>query len=208
MLFRSRDTKEKAQFSVDNLTATIDGLLADIQQNMFNKALAFRDARITTIYEGTTAIQANDFVGRKLAMDRGAAMQTLLADMRATLTGLEAAPGEDLAAIRAQFAPAVAALEDAAGWVVENYEARTADVLGAAFNLLMLAGCVCGGWQLARAALVASEKLAAGEDPKFYGAKLVTARFYAEQLLPRAAALLVSARAGATAMMALDPEQL
>ena len=167
----------------------------------------FRDARITAIYEGTTAIQANDFVGRKLALDRGAAMQALLADMRATLAGLDAADGEDLAVIRTRLAPAVDALEAAADWVVANYEARQADVLGAAFNLLMMAGCVCGGWQMAQAALVASAQLAAGEDPKFYGAKLVTARFYAEQLLPRAGALLTVARAGAASMMALDPEQ-
>ena len=85
--------------------------------------------------------------------------------------------------------------------------ARQADVLGAAFNLLMMAGCVCGGWQMARAALAASAQLAAGGDPKFYGAKLVTARFYAEQLLPRAGALLTVAKAGAASMMALDPEQ-
>ena len=167
----------------------------------------FRDARITTIYEGTTAIQANDFVGRKLALDRGAAMQALLADMRATLAGLDAADGEDLAVIRTRLAPAVDALEEAADWVVANYEACQADVLGAAFNLLMMAGCVCGGWQMARAALAASAQLAAGGDPKFYGAKLVTARFYAEQLLPRAGALLTVAKAGAASMMALDPEQ-
>ncbi|TCO80979.1 hypothetical protein EV699_1101 [Plasticicumulans lactativorans] len=167
----------------------------------------FRDARITTIYEGTTAIQANDLVGRKLAHDRGSAMQALLADMRATLAELADAPGDDLAAIRAGLAPAVDALAEVTDWVVANHETDPAEVLGAAYNVLMLAGCVCGGWQMARAALAATRKLVAGDDPAFHEAKLLTARFYAEQILPRAGALLTGAKAGARTLMALAPEQ-
>jgi len=74
-------------------------------------------------------------------------------------------------------------------------------------NYLMLAGYVCGGWQMARAALVAQEKLTVGEDPEFHEAKLITARFYVEQILPKATALLNAIKAGGKSTLALAEGQ-
>jgi hypothetical protein len=79
--------------------------------------------------------------------------------------------------------------------------------MAAAVNYMMLTGYVCGGWQMARSAMVAQGKLAAGEDPPFHEAKLVTARFYAEQILPKAGALLGAVKSGGTTIMALEEEQ-
>jgi hypothetical protein len=74
-------------------------------------------------------------------------------------------------------------------------------------NYMMLVGYVCGGWQMARAALVAQEKLTAGEDTSFHEAKLVTSRFYAEQILPKAGALAAAVRAGGNSTLALAEAQ-
>ncbi|MDQ2693941.1 MAG: acyl-CoA dehydrogenase [Pseudomonadota bacterium] len=162
-----------------------------------------RDARITTIYEGTTGIQALDLVRRKLPADRGAAMAALLADMRAVAKELATADAE-LAVIRAALEEGIRHLDDASRRLL----AAGADaVLAQAVNYLLLAGYVCGGWQLARAALAARRRLAAGADADFYRARLVSARFYAEQILPRAGALAAAVASGATATLALDEAQ-
>ncbi|PWV60074.1 acyl-CoA dehydrogenase C-terminal domain-containing protein [Plasticicumulans acidivorans] len=190
---------------VTSLGVQVHGGMGYVEET--GAAQFLRDARITTIYEGTTAIQANDFVGRKVAHDGGAALGVLLNEMKATLEELAAAPGDDLAAIRASLTEGVRALEELGQWVVANFKPNMVDVLGEAVNAVMLAGYVCGGWQLARAALVANAKLAAGEDPAFYEAKVLTARFYAEQLLPKASSLLTTVKTGARTMMALTEEQ-
>ena len=79
--------------------------------------------------------------------------------------------------------------------------------MAASMSYLMLTGYVCGGWQMARAALVAQDKLEQGEDASFYGAKLITARFYAEQILPKAGALVQAIKSGGSSVMALNEEQ-
>lgn len=160
-----------------------------------------RDARITTIYEGTTGIQANDLVGRKLQMDRGEAMVALLAEMRSTAGKLEATSDEALSVIHRPFSAAVQALEEATHWVLETYPQDPNAVLSGAVDYLLLSGYVCGGWQMARAALVAHAALVAGEDVDFHAARLNTARFYAGRILPRAGALLEAIRSGGTAVM-------
>jgi hypothetical protein len=165
-----------------------------------------RDARITTIYEGTTGIQANDLVGRKLLRDRGAALAALVADLRATHGELAADAG--LADLHRAFGDGIAAVESAARWLAAHAADDPATPGAVAYHLLMLLGIVTGGWQLARAALVASRRLAEGaSDPDFYRAKVLTARFFGEQFLPQATAHLRAIEAGAGTLTALPDEQ-
>lgn len=154
-----------------------------------------RDSRITTIYEGTTGIQAADLAGRKLNMDKGAAMQALIADMETTVGELGQAAGDDLATIQAALSEGVKALAGATGWILNSRDPNA--VMAVSVDYLMLAGYVCGGWQMARAAVAAQRKLMIGADPVFHEGKLITARYYAEHVLPKAGALLRPCKAAA-----------
>ncbi|CDH44915.1 MAG: acyl-CoA dehydrogenase [Candidatus Competibacteraceae bacterium] len=164
-----------------------------------------RDSRITTIYEGTTGIQAADLAGRKLSMDQGAAMRALITEMGEVAEQLGQAPGDDMAAIRTGLGEGVRALAEATQWILDTRDANA--VMAVSVDYLMLAGTVCGGWQMARAAQAAQRKLRVGEDLLFHEAKLVSARFYAEHVLPKTAALLISIRNGGVSIMALTAEQ-
>jgi alkylation response protein AidB-like acyl-CoA dehydrogenase len=166
----------------------------------------FRDARITTIYEGTTAIQANDLVGRKTLANDGAVLADLLADIRATADALSAQ--ENLAALGAALSDGAEAAEKARQWLLERAK-EDRNVAGAAsVNYLMLLGYVCGGWLMGQSALKAAARLESrGGDESFLKAKVVTARFYCEHLLPRAGACLAAIEAGPDSMMALSADQ-
>ncbi len=168
----------------------------------------YRDARILTIYEGTTGIQANDLVGRKLLVNRGAAMTALIDDMRDCESLLDEDDSDDLRSIRRALNQAAEALSSATGWILARQSQDPEAVLGQAVNYLMLTGYVCGGWQLARAAIIARDRLRTGDDPEFYRAKLITARFYAEQILPKAMALSHAVTHGSSQLMELDESQL
>jgi len=163
-----------------------------------------RDARIASIYEGTTGIQAADLVGRKLPAQQGAAMAALISDMRSVVTATSAADNASLLVISQALATAVDALEQASQWLGRTLAKDPVAAMAASVNFMMLAGYVCGGWQLARAALIALPK--AGEDD-FLAAKIITAVFYAEQILPKASALLTTVKAGASQAQALPIEQ-
>jgi hypothetical protein len=167
-----------------------------------------RDARITTIYEGTTGIQAIDLVGRKILRDDGQAARTLIADIEGVADGLDHAPGDDLAAIKTRLRGGVAALSAAVDWIRTAGRNDINAVLCGATPFLQLLGVVSGGWQMARAALIAHNKLAAGEnDPSFYRAKIATARFFADHVLCQAAALSDTTMHGGAGVMALSEEQ-
>ena len=166
-----------------------------------------RDARILTIYEGTTGIQANDLIGRKMLRDGGKSLSALLDDIHDTVTALSEVGGE-LAVLATELQ---AALEQTAGaleWLLANSRAD-ADIPGAvAYHFLMLLGTLTGGWQLGQAALAAQARLERGAaDGDYCQAKVHTARFYAEQILPRVAAHARSIRSGSAATMSLTPEQ-
>jgi 3-(methylthio)propanoyl-CoA dehydrogenase len=163
-----------------------------------------RDARIATIYEGTTGIQGGDLVGRKLAMDKGAAMRTLVAEMRATEAALVRADDADLKPIGTALGVAIGALESGTAAVLRDLAASPDAALTASVNYLMLAGYVCGGWQMARAAGIARTRLAAGEDEGYHRAKVATARFYADQVLPKASSLAAAVMSGASTALAVD----
>ncbi|OUL92783.1 acyl-CoA dehydrogenase [Paraburkholderia hospita] len=162
-----------------------------------------RDARITTIYEGTTGIQANDLIGRKVARDQGAAVKLLLGEMNRTLATLEAADDRELRVIAGSLQGGTVALENATGWLLSTYDRDPASAAAGAVPYLKLLGTVTGGWLMARAALVAAEKHAPpGSD--FYRAKKVTARFYAEHVLPEVHAFRAAIVDGAGSVLALD----
>ena len=164
-----------------------------------------RDARITTIYEGTTGIQANDLVGRKVGYEKGATALALIAQMRLTATALAAG---ELSAIGKSFAGAIDALDDATRWIVATFPQDPNAVYAVAVPYLKLFGTVGGGWMMARAALVAQRKRGQpAADTAFYDAKLATARFYCEHLLPQAAAFRHTVISGADSVMALAESQ-
>ncbi|MBS0520930.1 MAG: acyl-CoA dehydrogenase [Proteobacteria bacterium] len=167
-----------------------------------------RDARILPIYEGTNGIQARDLVGRKVAKDGGETMLGLVAEMRALAGELKAAPGDDLATIAASLATAADALEEATRWVAQSVKADLVAALAGSVPFLRLAGTALGGWLLAKGALVAQGKLATRDgDPAFLEAKIVTARFYAEVILPPALAQLGPLKAAGRTVLALKEEQ-
>jgi len=167
-----------------------------------------RDARITMIYEGTTGIQANDLIGRKIARDGGATAKEVIGVMRAVEAELGKAAGEDMAATREAFSAALTAAEECVSWMVITYGNDIKAAHAGAVPFLKLMGIVCGGWQMARAALVARQRLSEGKgDKSFYEAKIKTARFYADHVLTQAPGLRNTIVHGAAGVMALAEEQ-
>jgi len=168
----------------------------------------FRDARITTIYEGTTGIQANDFIGRKTARDGGAVARVVADEMDKVAQELARHGEPNLKAIGARLAEGVAAVRAAAAWIVPANGANPRAAHAVAVPYLMLWGLVTGGWQLGRGALAAQKHLSTGiGDARFLVAKIQTARFYAEALLPKAAGLAQAVTASGDATVALPAEQ-
>jgi len=168
----------------------------------------YRDARILAIYEGTTAIQANDLVGRKTARDGGATAKGIIAQIRKTESGLAASSSADCASIRKQLSAASSALEEVVTYVAANMKSDIKAVFAGSVPYLKLAGIVLGGWQMARAALIAEQKLKAGEgDAKFYQAKIATARFFAEHILSQASGYRTAILEGSVGVLALSEEQ-
>jgi butyryl-CoA dehydrogenase len=168
----------------------------------------YRDARILTIYEGTTAIQANDLVGRKTARDGGATARGIIAQVRATEAALAVHASGDLAAIHKQLAAGSKALEDVVDYVVGNMKSDIKGVFSGSVPYLKLAGIVLGGWQMARAALVADQKIKDGTgDAQFYRAKIATARFFADHILSQASSYRAAIVDGSAGVMALEVDQ-
>ncbi len=168
----------------------------------------FRDIRIAPIYEGTNGIQAADLVARKLPMRGGQAVLEFLAEMK-SLDGALAEAGEDFASIRSNLEAELAELWAATEWIMEHGLADPNEALAASTPYLRMFGICIGGWLLARSALAAKAELDAGRgDAAFLQAKIVTARFYATNLLPQARGMLGAVRAGAADLFALSPAQL
>ena len=127
--------------------------------------------------------------------------------MRTVEGRLGGSDNSDLPAIRNHLAVGVEALEQATQWVLQTIRQDPNAAHAASVNYMMLTGYVCGGWQMARAAIAARSMLASGGDEPFCRAKIATARFYAEQILPKASALLTAVKSGASTAFALDEEQ-
>jgi hypothetical protein len=147
----------------------------------------YRDAKILTIYEGTTAIQANDLVGRKTARDGGQTPKALAAQMEKTEAELFKIGSDDAKAIAHRLAAARSALLDVVNFIVETASSNPNAAYAGSVPYLMLAGNVISGWQLARSYAAAHQALANGDsDTAFLQAKQVTARFYADHILSKA----------------------
>jgi len=166
-----------------------------------------RDARITTIYEGTTGIQAADLVGRKVAYEKGATAFAIIEEMRGLDAQLSASSNADVAAQREGLKRAANAVAAATQWIVDTFGSNPNAVAAVAVPYLKLWGTAAGGWQMARAALIAERRLADGGDADFYRAKIATARFYSEHILPLTAALHSEVVRGAGSVLALEEAQ-
>ncbi len=180
---------------VTSLGVQVHGGMGFIEET--GAAQYYRDARILPIYEGTTAIQANDLIGRKTVRDGGKVAKALLAEVAQTVEALGSQPGAAFESMKTYLAQGERSLSAVVDFVVANTKRDPNAVFAGSVPYLKLAGIVLGGWQMARALLVANQKR--DEDPQFYGAKIATAQFYAEHVLPLASALeasIVSAKGG------------
>jgi alkylation response protein AidB-like acyl-CoA dehydrogenase len=163
-----------------------------------------RDARITTIYEGTTGIQSNDLIGRKLGRDRGAAMLSLIADMSHDLELLKSDDAAiQIQTIRTEASEAVNLLKTATASLLEMLGSRPDLAMAVSVPYLKLSGYVVGGWLMARSAAIAGQKKG-GTDRDFYEAKIRTALFFAQQVLPQALALSKVVTHGASSVVDTD----
>jgi hypothetical protein len=163
-----------------------------------------RDARITTIYEGTTGIQANDLMGRKIAREGGATIKAVIGMMQQTRGELVQHQGAEFNAISAALGRGIEALQQATDYIVANYGGDVRAVAAGAVPYLRLMGIVSGGWMMARAALVAQGKIAAGDSDPFFPAKIATAYFYADHVMAAAAALAQEVVQGGASALSLD----
>ena len=188
---------ETAQ-ALTSLGVQIHGGMGFVEET--GAAQYMRDARILTIYEGTTGIQAIDFVGRKILGDEGKAMRSLIDDMRVTVSDL--AQSDGLQDLQEPLDQAIRDLEKSIDWLIATAPGDPDAAGSAGVNLLMLSGTVLGGWQMARAAIVVSSS-ASHYDKSFRQAKLHNARFYCAHILPRAGAFARAATAGSAMVMAI-----
>ena len=216
------DQKQRHEVRAALYTPIVKGWLTELAQEITSSAIQvhggmgfieetgvaqhYRDARILPIYEGTNGIQALDLIGRKMLVDGGKGMAELLADIAETSARLSR---------ESRFASIKRALDETLEearvlrqWLLEHSGEDRNLAGGAAFNYLMHTGYLCGGWMMARSALKAQDALLQpGADEPFLQAKLVTADFYMEQLLPRARGHFAGVKAGVGSMMALSFEQ-
>src|SRR5258708_39123668 len=168
-----------------------------------------RDARITTIYEGTTGIQANDLVGRKMGREEGRTALALIAEMEKLLPKLSAAPDANLKAIGEALAAAIARLRETVQWVSKTFPSNPAAVAAGSVYVLKLMGITLGGWMLARGADIASRQLAKGEgDAAFLRSKILTARFFADHVMAQAPSLSGAVTRGADSVLAVEESML
>ena len=185
---------------VTSLALQVHGGMGYIEET--GVAQHYRDIRIAAVYEGTNGIQAIDLVGRKLPMRGGGVIADFLAGIEATAAEMSSAEG-DQAAIGKRLADAHAVLKSTTDWLLANGLADPGNALAGATPYLRMCGIVTGGWLLARSAQAAQRRLDAGEgDADFLRQKLVTAVFYAEQLLPQAAGLAPAVTAGPSELAA------
>src|SRR5262245_35888137 len=184
---------------VASLGVQVHGGMGFIEET--GAAQHLRDARITTIYEGTTGIQAGDLVGRKIAREGGATAKAFLSELKRFDSELGKSANPDIQAIRASLAAGVQAVSDCVDYIVARAGKYVSRVVAGRVAFLRSMGIVAGRWQLARAALSAEKKLAA--DKSFMEAKIKTARFYADHVLVQAPALRDTVVKGGAGVMAL-----
>ncbi len=189
---------------VTSLGVQVHGGMGFIEET--GAAQHYRDAKILTIYEGTTAIQANDLVGRKTARDGGTTAKAIAAQIEKTEAALAQRDSVASRAMAKRLKAAREAFVDVVNFVAGNTKASPNAVFAGSVPYLMLTGNLVAGWQMGRALLVAEDLLAAGEDTAFMQAKITTARFYADHILSKVPGIRDSIVDGADSVteMALD----
>jgi 3-(methylthio)propanoyl-CoA dehydrogenase len=189
---------------VTSLGVQVHGGMGFIEET--GAAQYYRDAKILTIYEGTTAIQANDLVGRKTARDGGAMARALAAQVETTEQALGARESVAARTVARHLRAARLAFLDVVAFIADNTRANPNAAFAGSVPYLMLAGNLVAGWQLGRALLVAEDMVARGEDAAFAAAKITTAQFYAGHLLSKATGLRDAIVDGADSVTALALE--
>lgn len=213
-------TRARAQRRGDFLTPIVKGWCSEIGQELASLGIQIhggmgyveetgaaqylRDVRITTIYEGTTGIQAGDLVGRKTLRDGGASVRELMDEMRQTVQDIKNGT-QRVATIREKLAEGISALEEVVEWFIAEGGDNPQLPGAAAASYLRLCGVVCGGWMMARAAGISDKELATnGANTSFYLSKLASASFYGAQIMPNATALARTIIEGSHAVSELD----
>jgi 3-(methylthio)propanoyl-CoA dehydrogenase len=164
-----------------------------------------RDARITTIYEGTTGIQANDLVGRKMGREEGRTALGLIAEIDKLVPQLAASHDANLKAIGDALGAAAGKLRETVQWVAKTFATNPAAVAAGSVYVLKLMGIGLGGWMLARSADIASHQLEKGEgDADFLRGKILTARFFADHVLSQASSLSLAVTRGSGSVLAME----
>jgi hypothetical protein len=186
---------------VTSLGVQVHGGMGFIEET--GAAQYYRDAKILTIYEGTTAIQANDLVGRKTARDGGQTAQAIAAQIEKTEGELARRDSANARAVQKRLAAARKAFLDVVAYVAVQSKTSPNAAFAGSVPYLMLAGNLMAGWQLARSLLVAEDLLAKGEDKAFMQAKITTARFYADHILAKAPGMRDSIVEGGESVMAM-----
>ncbi len=210
---------EAANVLVEFFTPIVKGWSTEIANSICSEALQvfggmgyveetgiaqyYRDVRICAIYEGTTGIQSNDFLGRKFLKDMGKTATKLLGEMNETLKECAASDNADVKAIGEELAKAVKGAQEASMWMGANALKDTKAAFAGSVPFLMMWGYLAGGWMMARAALVSASK----SDDAFYAAKLTTARYYADHILPKALQHKHEITHGSASAMGLSEEQ-
>lgn len=214
------ETRASAQARVDLMIPVIKGWLTELGQEVASHGVQIyggmgfieetgaaqflRDVRIAAIYEGTNGIQAADLLGRKVAKDGGKAVATLLEGMLASLNETKSAlAAANLGGLHESFAAAVASLRTSTETLLARIGENPDHAMASSFDYMMQMGYTCGAWQMVRAAARAAE-LAADNDRDFYRAKIESARFYGEQIVPRALALGQTIQATSPALVEMD----
>jgi hypothetical protein len=188
---------------VTSLGIQVHGGMGYIEET--GAAQYFRDSRISAIYEGTTGIQANDLVGRKVGRESGQTMLALITEMQKVLPQLDATNDVNLKAYRKALSAGIDELKRATEWIVTMWGANQGAVAAGAVHYLKLAGTVCGGWMMARASLVAARQLAVGEgDTGFLKAKILTTRFYGDHIITLSAGFADAITTGADAVLQME----
>jgi alkylation response protein AidB-like acyl-CoA dehydrogenase len=217
----SAEVRAAAQARVDFLTPVVKGWCTESAVGITSTGIQvhggmgfieetgaaqhLRDARITTIYEGTTGIQANDLIGRKLAREKAATARALVEEMSSLRAALVSSGRPELMQLASPLKRAITALVEAVDWMLVKYDAEPRAAAAGAVPFLKLTGTVIGGWLMARAALVARERLAVDDGAAdLYRSKLITARYFAEHVLPEASAMRDAIVNGAEPVLALD----
>lgn len=215
------EQRQRHQRRTDLLTPIVKGWITELAQELTYQAVQvhggmgfieetgvaqyYRDARILTIYEGTTGIQALDLIGRKTLADNGEALADLLDEIACDLDDVDDAELRDMAEA---VSNALNQAKEAQAWVLQHSREDQAAAGAASVSFMMLLGYLCGAWLLLKSAVIA-RKLGQheGADQAFLESKIVCARFFIEQFLPRTSGYLQALQAGGETVMQLDEAQ-